>query len=62
MSQGTKRHKMSKCPRVFSLNFPNGFEKTAEICFVPLSDFRALEKKYLQLFARKQREKNDRNK
>ncbi len=48
--------------RVVSLNFPDGIKAcvkdSGSICFVPVTDFRKLERKYLQLFKRYQRAKS----
>jgi len=43
-------------PRVFSRNFPKGFDNTNEMCFTTLSHYRELERKYYKLFKRYQRE------
>ena len=43
--------------RVFSTNFPLSIERQGG-CFVPLSDFRVLENKYIALASRMKREYN----
>jgi hypothetical protein len=46
--------------RVLSLNFPEGLKDVKEKCFVPLKDYNKLNKKYLALFKRYQRSKDER--
>jgi hypothetical protein len=47
---------MKNRPTVYSKNFPLGFERTKENCFVTLKSYRDMEKKYTKLFRRYQRE------
>lgn len=42
-------------PRVVSTNFPAGFVAVGDKCYVPLADYRKLERKYYHLFSRYQR-------
>ena len=41
--------------RVLSTNFPDGFNNVKGKCFVPLDDFRKLERRYLRMFDRYRR-------
>jgi hypothetical protein len=50
-----KRKKRDLTPRVFTKNFPEGFDKVKDKCFVPLTDYRALERKYEWMFKRLQK-------
>jgi hypothetical protein len=47
---------MKNRPAVYSKNFPLGFERTKENCFVTLKSYRSMERKYFKLFKRYQRE------
>lgn len=43
--------------RVLSTNFPDGFNQVDGKCYVPLEDFRKLERRYLKMFRRYQKAK-----
>ncbi len=45
-----KSRQYPQTERCFSINFPLGIEQSGIKCFVPLEDYRTLEKKYVQLF------------
>lgn len=47
--------KRDKYPTVYSTNFLENINNSNEKCFVPLKEYRDLEKRYFQLFGRYQR-------
>ena len=44
--------------RVVSTSFPEGMSQVGETCYVPLKDFRELQRRYVRLFKRTQRNKS----
>ena len=43
--------------RIVSENFPRGFSQIEGKCYVPLRDFRKLERRYIKMFNRYQKSK-----
>lgn len=47
-----RERKYPQAARCVSTNFPAGIEAIGEKCFVPLADYRELERRYVRLFKR----------
>lgn len=53
-----KDQRVGKKERVFSTNFPEGFNTIEGKCFVPWEGYLSLKKRYIKLFKRYQKRKS----